>query len=37
MSNVEHLFTILNRLNRNVEIRITPSEGTGGYLRVVAT
>ena len=33
---VEHLFTILNKLNRDVEIRITHSEGTGGHLRVIA-
>lgn len=33
---VERLFTILNRLNRNVEIRITPSEDTCGHQRVVA-
>ncbi len=32
---IEHLFTLLNRLNRNVEIRITPSESTGGHQRVV--
>jgi predicted XRE-type DNA-binding protein len=34
--NVDELFTILNQLNRNVEIRITPSEDTGGHLRLVA-
>ena len=33
---VERLLTFLNRLNRNVEIRITPSEDTGGHQRVVA-
>lgn len=33
---VERLFTILNRLNCNVEIRITPSEDTCGHQRVVA-
>ncbi len=34
---VDKLFTILNQLNRNVEIRITPSNEKGGHLRVVAT
>ena len=34
---VERLFVILKRLNRNVEIRITPSNEKGGHLRVVAT
>lgn len=33
--NVEKLFTLLNRLNRDVEIRITPSEGANGHQRVV--
>ena len=33
---VERLFAFLNRLNRNVEIRITPAEDTRGYQRVVA-
>jgi predicted XRE-type DNA-binding protein len=33
---VERLFTFLNRLNRNVEIRITPAEDTVGHQRVVA-
>lgn len=32
---VERLFTFLNRLDRNVEIRISPSEDTGGHQRVV--
>ncbi len=31
---VERLFTFLNRLDRNVEIRISPSEDTGGHQRV---
>ncbi len=35
--NLDKLFTILNQLNRNVEIRITPSNEEGGHLRVVAT
>ena len=35
--NVDKLFTILSQLNRNVEIRITPSDEKIGYLRVVAT
>ena len=34
---VDKLFTILNQLNRNVEIRITPSNEKGGHLRVVTT
>ncbi len=33
---VERLFTFLNRLNHNVEVRITPSGDTGGRQRVVA-
>ncbi len=33
---VERLFGFLNRLNRNIEIRITHSEDRGGYQRVVA-
>ena len=33
---VERLFAFLNRLNRNVEIRITPAEDTKGHQRVVA-
>ena len=33
---VERLFTFLNRLNRHVEIRITPAEDTVGHQRVVA-
>ena len=28
---VERLFTLLNRLNRNVEVHITPSGDTGGH------
>ena len=32
---IEQLFTLLNRLNRNIEIHITPSESTGGSQRVV--
>ena len=32
---VEQLFTFLNRLGRNVEVRITPSEHTDGHQRVV--
>lgn len=35
--NVDKLFAILNQLNRNVEIRITPSDEEGGHLRVVAS
>ena len=35
--NVDELFTILSQLDRDVEIRITPSDGKGGHLRVVAT
>ena len=30
---VERLFTLLNRLNPNVDIRITPSKEAGGHLR----
>ena len=33
---VERLFTLLNRFNRNIEIRITPAEDRGGHQRVVA-
>ena len=33
---VERLFAFLNRLNRNVEIRITPTKNAKGYQRVVA-
>ena len=33
---VERLFAFLNRLNRNVEIRITPAENAKGHQRVVA-
>ena len=33
---IERLFSFLNRLNRNVEIRITPAEDTVGHQRVVA-
>ena len=33
---VERLFTFLNRFNRNIEIRITPAEDSGGHQRVVA-
>ena len=33
---VERLFTLLNRLNRNVEIRITPTEDAVGHQRVTA-
>ena len=33
---VERLFALLNRLNRNVEIRITPTEDTVGHQRVTA-
>ena len=33
---VERLFAFLNRLNRNVEIRITSAEDLQGYQRVVA-
>ena len=32
---VEQLFTFLNRLGRNVEVRITPSEHPGGHQQVV--
>ena len=35
--NVDQLFTILNQLNCNVEIRITPSDEKVGHLQVVAT
>lgn len=33
---VERLFAFLNRLNRNVEIRITPAEDAKAHQRVVA-
>ena len=33
---VERLFAFLNRLNRNVEIRITPTKNAKGHQRVVA-
>ena len=33
---VERLFAFLNRLNRNVEIRITPTKNVKGHQRVVA-
>ena len=33
---VERLFTLLNRFNRNIEIRITPAEDRQGHQRVVA-
>ena len=33
---VERLFAFLNRLNRNVEIRITPTKNAKGPQRVVA-
>ena len=33
---VERLFTLLNRFNRNIEIRITPTEDREGHQRVVA-
>ena len=33
---VERLFTLLNRFNRNIEIRITPAENREGHQRVVA-
>lgn len=32
---IEQLFTLLNRLNRDVEIRIMPTHGTSGQQRVV--
>lgn len=35
--NVDKLFAILSQLNRNVEIRITPSDEKGGHLRVIAS
>ncbi len=35
--NIDTLFTILSQLNRNVEVRITPSKEKAGHLRVVAT
>ena len=33
---VERLFTLLNRFNRNIEIRITPAEDREGHQRVIA-
>ena len=33
---VERLFTLLNRFNRNIEIRITPTEDREGHQRVIA-
>ena len=33
---VERLFTLLNRFNRNIEIRITPAEDREGHQRVVS-
>jgi len=33
---VERLFAFLNRLNRNVEVRITPTKNAKGHQRVVA-
>jgi predicted XRE-type DNA-binding protein len=33
---VERLFTLLNRFNRNIEIRITRAEDREGHQRVVA-
>ena len=33
---IERLFTLLNRFNRNIEIRITPAEDREGHQRVVA-
>ena len=33
---VERLFTLLNRLNPNVDIRITSSEDTDGHKQVIA-
>ena len=33
---VERLFTLLNRFNRNIEIRITSAEDRVGHQRVVA-
>ena len=34
---VEYLFTLLNKLNQNIEIYISPSENTVGYQRIVVT
>ena len=34
---VDKLFTILNQMNHDIEIRITPSNEKGGHLRVVTT
>ena len=33
---VERLFTLLNRFNRNIEIRITPAADREGHQQVVA-
>ena len=33
---IERLFTLLNRFNRNIEIRITPAEDKVGHQRVIA-
>lgn len=33
---VERLFTLLNRFNRNIEVRITPAKDKVGHQRVVA-
>lgn len=35
--NVDQLFTILNQLNCNVEIRIIPSDEKVGHLQIIAT
>ena len=35
--NVDELFTILNQLNCNIEIRITPSDEKVGHLQIVST
>ena len=35
--NIDELFTILNQLNRNIEIRITPSDEEVGHLQIVST
>ncbi len=35
--NIDELFTILNQLNRNIEIRITPSDEKVGHLQIVST
>lgn len=34
---IDELFTILNQLNRNIEIRITPSDEKVGHLQIVST